>query len=165
MRRQYTKADLLFEEKFRDDFEIGESLRIVKRGHVSAKAGIYVGDFDELTPADCVFLQLCKSSCDFLIVAIPTDYSGRLSGKSFRFNTEERVFRLGTLYPVDFIVAFDEKDCGLCLDKIDPDFIFHGRTMDDMSTYSSRAELSKNKFVLIDYPWREERHGGRFFQV
>lgn len=163
--RTFTKNELLFEEKFRDDFEIGNSLKAIRHGRLGTKAGIYVADFDDVTPADCAFLQLCKSNCDIFIVSIPTDYSGRLNGKIFKFEERERIFRLGTLYPIDLIVAFDEKDCGLSLDKIDPDFIFYGRTQNDIETYNSRKSIYENKFQLIDYPWREERGSGKFFQV
>lgn len=165
MNRTLSKEDLLWDDKFRDDFELGNSIRAVKKGRVTTKIGAYVSDFDDLTPADCVFLQLCKSSCDIFIVALPTEYSLRLQGKSSKYPLQERVFRLGSLYSVDYICAFDEKDCGLSLDKIDPSFIFHGRTQTDKEVYSCRAGLVADKFRLIDYPWREERTGGRFFSL
>ena len=165
MNRTFTKEQLLFDNKFRDDFELGRSIKAVKQGRILTKIGMYVSDFDDLTPADCVFLQLCRSNCDLLLVSIPSDYSMRQNGKSPRFPLSERIFRLGSLYCVDYVAAFDEETCSLSVDKVDPDFIFYGRTDGDDSALESLLSTQKQKLKLIEYPWREERKEGRFFSL
>ena len=161
--RQLSKSDLLWDEKVVDAYEIGQSVQSLRKRKPGVKIGLYCGDFQELTPADCVFLQLCRSSCDLFVVVIPTDYSLRLTDKILRFSTDERAFRVGSLVSVQYISLFDEESCGLCIDKVDPDYIFHGRTMNDQEVYSDI--LQKGKIQLIEYPWCSERTEGRFFSV
>lgn len=162
-KKEPTKADLLWDEKVVDSFEIGSSIRSMKARNPQAKIGLYCGDFQDLTPADCVFLQLCRSSCDLLVAIVPTDYSLRTQGKIPRFSTAERTFRLGSIVSIQFICLFDEESPSLCIDSIDPDFIFYGRTRNDEDQYSSI--IQKDKLTLVNYPWRDERIEGRFFHV
>jgi bifunctional ADP-heptose synthase (sugar kinase/adenylyltransferase) len=161
--RVLTKQDLLWDEKYRDEFEIGNSINAVRMGRPMVKFGLYISEFDEVTPADCVFLQLCKSNCSNFIVGIPTEHSLRLNGKTPRFSTSERIFRLASLYCVDWIISFDEQSCALAVDKVSPDFIFYGRTTNDKSAYD--LLIDKSKLTLVDYPWREERAEGKFFKL
>jgi len=111
----------------------------------------------------CVFMQLCRSACDLFIVGIPTDYSLRLNDKVPGFSTQERAFRIGSLVCVQYISLFDEETCNFVIDSIDPDYIFYGRTMNDLETYEHI--LQKKKLTLIEYPWREERVEGKFFST
>lgn len=162
-KKELTKDDLLWDEKVVDSYEIGFSIQSLRKSRPGAKIGIYCSDFQEMNPADCVFLQLCRSSCDLFIVGIPTDYSLRIQGKVPRFNTKERSFMAASHVAVQYVSLFDEETCNFCIDSIDPDFIFHGRTMGDISYYDNI--LQKGKLQLVEYPWRLERTDGKFFNL
>lgn len=162
-KRQLSKEDLLWDEKVVDSYEIGKSIQSLRKSRLGAKVGIYCSDFQDLTPADCVFLQLCRSNCDLFILGVPTDYSLRLSEKVPRFNTKERSFRVASHVAVNYISLYDEESCNFCIDSIDPDFIFYGRTAGDIHYYDDI--LQKNKLQLIEYPWRDERIEGKFFTL
>lgn len=126
----------------------------MKRRHPLSKFGLYVSDFDKLDPSDTVFLTLCRTECDILVVAMPTDYSMRLNGKKSLFSTDERSFRVGSLTVVNFICRFDEESPSLAIDKINPDFIFYGRRKNDKDQYADI--LQKNKLFEIKYPWSDD---------
>lgn len=163
MRRKPTKEDLLWEEKVVSPYQIGQSVTSLKRREPLVKIGFYAGDFQELTPVDCVFLRRCRTECDLFVIGLQTDYAMRMSDKTVRHSTDERAFRLGSMVYTNFICLYDEETCNLCIDKIQPDFIFYGRTQTDKEQYDQI--LQKDKLVLVDYPWREERAGGKFFQL
>lgn len=161
--KKLTKKDLLWDEKSVSYFEIGRSIRSVRAKDPTVKIGFYAGDFDELTPADCVFLQLCRTRCDIFVLAMPTDYSMRLNKKIPTFPTLERIFRMGSMVYTNYIVPYDEQDCSLCLSSVDPDFVFWGRTQGDKEMYS--MSLNKDKLTFIEYPWRNKRIPTKFFNI
>lgn len=163
MKKQPTKSDLLWDEKAIEPNYLGLSVKQLKMINPTAKVGLYVGDFDELTPSDCVFLQLCRVECDILVVAIPDGMSLRLQNKSAKYDTAERAFRLGSMSFVSYLVKFSEEIPSLVLDTVQPDFIFYGRTANDKEQYS--YILQKDKLTFIDYPWRDERIEGKFFNI
>ena len=134
----------------------------MKRSHPISKIGLYVSEFGDLTPSDSVFLTLCRTECDMLIVLMPTDYSLRLQKKKSAYSTDERSFRVGSLTVVNFVSHYDEESPSLGIDKINPDFIFYGRNPYDIEEYSEI--LQKDKLRKIDYPWGEES-SGHFFQI
>ena len=153
--RKPTKEDLLWCEKNAPAYEIGKSAQAMKRSNPTAKLGLYLGDFDEITPADSVFLTLCRTECDILVVLIPSDYSMRINGQKPRFSTDERLFRLGSLSVVGFTSSFDEADPTLAISKIGPDIVFYGRTEKDIDNY--KLMLNKDKLFEIETPFRETR--------
>lgn len=161
--RTPTKEQLLWDEKVVDVHEIGRSVKSLKARNPLFKVGFYVSDFDDLTPADCVYLQLCRTNCDLLILGIPTDYSIRLNKKNSIFSTAERCFRMGSMSYVNYITVFDEETCGFLTSVIDPDMIFYGRTQNDKEKYDSI--LIKDRLKFIEYPWFEERREGSFFNL
>lgn len=163
LNKKLSKADLLWDEKVVDHREIGQSIRGLKARNPLVKIGFYAGDFDLLSPADCVFFQLCRSSCDLFVVGLQSDYSMRLNGKVSTFPTAERAFRMGSMVYVNYIVLYDEKDAALCTTVVDPDYLFYGRTQGDESRYE--GVLDKEKLFHIEYPWREERVEGKFFDI
>ena len=149
--KEYSKSDLLQDFKIQAVDSIADSIFYLKRQKPLAKVGIYVGKFSELTARECVFLSLCKTRCDLMIVAVESDMSARLRSEASlcKYPTQERAFTVASLPFVDWVVTFDEESPNLMLSKINPDFIFSGLYSDDVKIYEDT--LHKDKIVTVDH--------------
>ena len=78
------REELLHDFKIRNPMLLGNSLKSVKSQIIgkgrNPRVGFTNGKFRYLHPAHCVFLSLCKSQCDVLVVAVNGDYSLRTLG-------------------------------------------------------------------------------------
>ena len=124
--RTLSKAELLYDPKIRDAMSVGNAISALKRYKTLTKIGFTNGKFRVLTPAHCVFLTLCRTKCDILVVGLNSDYSLRLLEQPAKFTTTERAFGLASLGPVNYVVPFDEETPYLTISKIQPDMIFKG---------------------------------------
>lgn len=124
--RIFSKDELLYDPKIRDAMAVGNSISSIKKHKRLTKIGFTNGKFRVLTPAHCVFLTLCRTKCDILIVGINSDYSLRLLKNPAKFTTSERAFGLASLAPVNYVVPFDEETPYLTISKIQPDIVFKG---------------------------------------
>lgn len=143
-----SKKELLTDPTIREAFSLGNSIQMLKRRNPRTKIGFTNGKFRALTPAHCVFLSLCKTKCDILIVAVNSDYSLRMLGKTSKFSSQERAFSLATLAVVDYVTIFNEETPALCISSINPDVIFKG------PDYKPSEVVSSGKAVeIIQHPF------------
>lgn len=146
------REQLLYEPKVRNSMTLGNTVKAVKSQMVgqgrTPRVGFTNGKFRYLHPAHCVFLNLCKTRCDILIVAINGDYSLRVLGEKSPFDQKERAFALASLNFVDYITIFNEENPYLCIGQVDPDVIFKG------PDYKDKEVISAGKPVeIIEHPF------------
>lgn len=143
-----TKSELLYDPKIRSAHSIGDALQNIRKTNHSMKIGFTNGKFRTLTPSHCVFLSLCKTKCDLLIVGVNSDYSLRLNKSSSKFTGQERAFSLASLSVVDYVCVFDEETPHLAITDIQPDVVFKG------PDYKGKEVVSCGKPVeIIEHPF------------
>lgn len=143
-----SKQDYLYDPKIRDSVSLGNAIQVLKKNNPRIKIGYTNGKFRTLTPAHCVFLSLCKTKCDILIVGLNSDYSLRLLKQESKFSTSERAFALATLSVVDYVCSFDEENPYLSISSVSPDVVFKG------PDYKKEDVVSAGKDVeIIEHPF------------
>ncbi len=146
--RTFSKTELLYDPCIRDSMAAGNAIQLLKRQKRLITIGFTNGTFKVLTPAHCVFLTLCRTKCDILVVGVNSDYSLRLLERESPFTTQERAFALATLAPVDYVVPFDEETPYLCISKVGADVIFKG------PDYKKEDVVNNGiKVEIIDHPF------------
>ena len=121
-----SKEELLYDPQIRNAMSVGNAIQALKKHKRLTKIGFTNGKFRVLTPAHCVFLTLCRTQCDILVVGVNSDYSLRLLEQPAQFTTQERAFALASLAPVNYVVPFDEETPYLAISTIRPDVVFKG---------------------------------------
>lgn len=143
-----TKAQLLDDLKIRNSFSLGNAIRSLRKTKPGLKVGFTNGKFRVIHPGHSVFLTMCKTKCDILVVALNTDYSMRLLGSDPIFDTNERAFNIASLHVVDYVTVFDEENPYKCIVEVDPDIVFKG------TDYKGKEVISANKPVeIIEIPF------------
>ncbi len=132
-RSELSKDQLLSDMKIQDAAVIGESIRYLRREKATVRIGVYCGRFPTLTARECVFLGLCRTKCDMLVVLVESDYSARLKkeGSLCKQSTKERMFAVASLPFVDWVASYDEDVPDLALSIISPDVVYHGMVEGD----------------------------------
>jgi D-beta-D-heptose 7-phosphate kinase/D-beta-D-heptose 1-phosphate adenosyltransferase len=126
------ELQLLYSEKIRNPMMLGNTLQSLKvatatQGARRLRIGFANGKFRYLHPAHVVFLSLCKTRCDILIVGINGDHSLRELGTSSPFNSKQRAFAIASLDVVDYVVSFNEDSPWLCIQSLaEVDVVFKG---------------------------------------
>jgi len=142
------KEEFLLDPKIRESFQLGNSIQGLKKRNPVIKIGFTNGKFRTITPSHCVFLSLCKTKCDILVVGLNSDYSLRLLNSQSKFDTKERAFALASLIPVDYVTVFDQDTPHLCISSINPDIVFKG------PDYKPNEVVSSGKPVeIINHPF------------
>lgn len=161
-----TKSELLYDPKIRSPHSLGNALQAIKQTKHGLKVGFTNGKFRTLTPAHCVFLSLCKTKCDILIVGVNSDYSLRLNGSESKFTGQERAFALASLSFVDYVCLFDEETPNLAITDIQPSCVFKGYD------YEGKEVVSAGKPVeIIQHPFNvhvsdiENKNKTKFFKL
>lgn len=131
---------------------VGDSIQFLRRQKPKTRIGFYAGRFSEITGVDCVFLSLCKTKCDLLIVAVESDYSARIKNESSlcKQRDKERLFALSTLTVVDYVVMYDEEDASSCLQIVNPDVVFRGLCE---ANEEAKFLRTTDKIELVDHPF------------
>ena len=167
-----TKAELLYDPKIRDSFSLGNSIQSLRKTKPGIKIGFANGTFKVLTPAHCVFLTLCRTKCDLLVVGVNSDYSLRLNGKKSPFDAKERAFALASLHPVDYVSIFDEETPALCIANIDADLVFKGPDYkkDEVVAAGKEVEIIEHPFNIhtsdiMDTKIKESSGKYKYFDV
>lgn len=143
-----TKSELLYDPKIRSAHSLGNALQTIKQTNNRLNVGFTNGTFKVLTPSHCVFLSLCKTKCDLLVVGVNSDYSLRLLGKKSPFTAQERAFAIASLSVVDYVCIFDEENPYLAITDIQPSKIFKG------PDYKGKEVVSAGKPVeIIEHPF------------
>lgn len=151
-----SREELLFGDgKIRHPMTLGNSLRALKKTFFAKhgrnpRVGFANGKFRYLHPAHCVFLSLCRSRCDLLVVAVNGNYSLRVLNEKSVFEAKERAFAIASVSVVDYVTIFDEENPYLCIQQVDPDVIFKG------PDYMDEEVISAGKPVeIIMHPFTE----------
>lgn len=143
------REEYLLDPKIREAFSLGNSIQGLRKRNAAVKIGFTNGTFKILTPAHCVFLSLCKSKCDILVVAVNSDASLRSLKKDSFFSVQERVFAVASLCCSDYVTIFDEETPHLCISKVNPDIIFKG------GEYKAEDVVCSGKPVeIINHPFK-----------
>lgn len=150
--KTYTKDQLLSDPKIQEISTIGDSVHFLKRQRPLIKIGVYVGRFPGINPKDAVFLSLCRTKCDMLIVLLESDYSVRLKQEKslVEFSAKERAFTVASLPFVDWVSFYDEEMPDLALGYINPDYVFYGLYSDDNNGIS---DIFKDKMINVKHPF------------
>lgn len=144
---QHSKNELLYDPKIRSYESLGNAIQSIKSSR-RVKVGFANGKFRVLHPGHCVFLGLCKTQCDILIVGVNSDYSLRLLKEQSPFDAKERAFALSNLSVVDYVTIFDEETPHLCISHLSPDVVFKG------PDYKGEDVVSAGRPVMIiDHPF------------
>lgn len=120
------KASYLYHPKIQPAHKVGNSIQLLKRQYPDTRIGFTNGKFRSLTPAHVVFLNLCKTRCNILIVALNSDYSLRLLKEKSLFEDKERAFLIANIDVVNFVTFFDEDNPYKVISEISPDVVFKG---------------------------------------
>lgn len=163
-----SKEELLYDPKVRGSLSIGNSLQILKRRNPLMKVGFTNGCWRTLTPAHCVFLSLCRSRCDLLVVGMNSDYSLRLLGRESPFTDKERAFMLASLSIVDYVTVFDEETPSLCISNISPSFVFKGpdyKKEDVVSAPGIPVEIINHPFDVHASDILKSKSQNKFFKL
>lgn len=143
-----SRAEMLYDPKERPAWSIGQAVQSAKKRNPNLRIGFTNGKFRVLHPAHCIFLTLCRSRCDILVVGINSDYSLRLLGTKSEFDAKERAFALGSLNSVDYVTIFDEETPHLTISSINPDVVFKG------PDYAKTEVISAGKPVeILQHPF------------
>lgn len=137
------KSVLLYHPKIQNPWKVGNAIQSLKNKYPDTRIGFTNGKFRKLTPAHIVFLNLCKTRCNILIVAINSDYSLRLLKEFSPFSDRERAFMIANLDITNYVVLFDEENPYKIINEINPDVIFKG------NDYKDKEVISANKPVEI----------------
>lgn len=146
-RKDIPKSELLYDPKIRSSIALGNSIQSIKRRDPTIKIGFANGKYRFLHTGHCVFLKLCKTQCDILIVAVNSDYSLRVLKQPSIHKDNERMFSLACLSYVDYVTMFDEDDPYACITKVTPDIIFKGPDYKNQEVVCAGKEV-----VVIDMP-------------
>lgn len=142
------KEDYLYDARILPALKVGAAIQLMKRYNPLAKIGFTNGTFKILTPAHCVFLSLCKSKCDLLIVGINSDYSLKLLNREAPFSTQERAFAVASIVGVDYVCPFDEETPGVIINQLAPSVIFKGYDYKDKEVVSGGFPVE-----IIEHPF------------
>lgn len=141
-------AELLWDPKIRDPWSVGQALDLLKRDHPQTRIGFTNGTFKLLTPAHSVFLNLCKTRCDILVVGLNSDYSLRLLKKKSPFSDKERAFMLSQYEVVNYVCLFDEETPADLILKLGVDVVFKGYDYKDQEVVSAGKSVE-----ILDHPF------------
>ena len=150
--KRLSKEQLLVDMKIQPAIVVGDSIQFLRRQKPKTRIGLYAGRFSDITGVDCVFLSLCKTKCDLLIVAVESNYSARIKkeGDLTKQSDNERLFALSTLNVVDYVILYDEEDASTCLQIINPDIVFSGLYEEN----EENKHLPRtNKIERIEHPF------------
>lgn len=148
-----TKDNLLVDMKIQSPMTIGDSVHFLRRQKPKVRIGFYSGRFSEITGLDCVFLSLCKTRCDLLVVGVESDYSARVKKDEVRQTEKERMFALASLSVVDYIILYDDELPTTAMSLINPDVVFTGLLSDDQE---QRFIPKTEKIELINHPFERK---------
>ena len=162
-----SKDQYLYDPKIRSPLSLGDAIQMLKRRNPMTKIGFTNGTYKVLTPAHCVFLSLCKTHCDLLIVGVNSDHSLRMLKRHSHFSTKERSFALATLTVVDYVTIFDEDTPGLCISSVNPDIIFKGPDYDakDVVAMGKEVKIIQHPFDIHTSDIIKSPDEGSFFNI
>lgn len=104
------------------------------------------GTFDLFHPGHVLFLEKCRSLCDFLIVSLNTDeFAGRYKRKPILTLPERRIMLQGCRFVDRVIVNSGDEDSKWPILRSQADIIFHG---DDWTGDSLMEQLGINDVWL-----------------
>lgn len=138
---------LLYSEKIRNSITLGNTLQSLRvatatQGKRRLRIGFANGKFRYLHPAHVVFLSLCKTRCDILIVGVNGDHSLREIGSSSPFDSRQRSFAIASLDVVDYVVTFNEDSPWLCIQSLaEVDVVFKGPDYIDKEVVSCDKDV------------------------
>ncbi len=139
---------LLYDPKIRSAMSLGNAIQTLRGGRNRVRIGFTNGKFRVLHPHHCVFLSLCRTRCDILVVAVNSDYSLRMLKEESKFQAKERAFAIASLGVVDYVTIFDEETPHLVIPQVNPDVIFKG------ADYADKEVISMGKPVeIISHPF------------
>lgn len=149
------ESQLLYSEKIRNPVLLGNTLKTLRNTCATSgrrlRIGFANGKFRYLHPAHVVFLSLCKTRCDLLIVGVNGDYSLSQIGSKSPFNSRERSFAIASLDVVDYVVTFNEENPWLCIQTLDQiDVVFKGPDYLEKEVVSAMKEVE-----VIMHPFTE----------
>jgi bifunctional ADP-heptose synthase (sugar kinase/adenylyltransferase) len=160
------RDQLLHDDKIQSYEVVGESAHFMKRGKPLVKIGVYCGRFSYLSAKDAVFLGLCRSNCDLLIVLVDSDYAVRLKRETEGVPHKERTFLVASLPVVDWVCSYDDTTPDVALNIIDPDYIFCGlNARDDIGINIKRDRLKRVEHPFDMDPTPGPTLSGKFFSV
>jgi bifunctional ADP-heptose synthase (sugar kinase/adenylyltransferase) len=148
---RHSKDELLLDPKIQSVDVVGDSVHFLRRQKPLVKIGVYVGRFPCITPKDAVFLSLCRTKCDMLIILLESDYSVRLKQEQslVQHTAKERAFTVASLPFVDWVCLYDEEGPDLAINKISPSMIFHGLYSNDEDVISVKKDILQK----IEHPF------------
>ena len=114
--------------------------------------GFTNGCFDILHQGHIDYLKKARSKCDYLILALNSDFSVRKLKGSSRpiINENERSFLLSNFEFVDKIILFDEQTPIKLIKKIKPNIIFKGDDYKKKDVVGfTELKKWKGKIILI----------------
>lgn len=168
---EYTEKDkgqLLYDPKIRAYSNLGEAISFLRKQR-RTKVGFTNGTFKILTPAHVVFLGLCKTQCDILIVGVNSDYSLRVLNRESPFSDKERAFCLANLNTVDYVTLFDGETPFEVISHLSPDVIFKGYDYEDKEVVSAGKPVCivKHPFNVhtSDILKHKEKVESKFFKI
>ncbi len=139
---------LFYDPKIRHVNDLGVLLHELRKRSPTIKIGVANGKFRYLTPAHCAMLNVAKTQCDILVVAVNSDYSLRLNKATSKYTTQQRMFNVSSLNAVDYVVSFDEETPMLALMTLCPDYVFKGNDHEHLDVVAG----PKQQVVIIKLP-------------
>lgn len=146
--KNISKEDYLYDARILPALKVGAAVQLMKRYNPLAKIGFTNGTYKIIHPGHCVFLSLCKTKCDLLIVGINSDYSLKSLGREGPFSTQERAFAVASIVGVDYVCVFDEDDPSVVINQLAPSVIFKGPDYKDKKVISSGVPVE-----IIEHPF------------
>ncbi len=167
--KNISKEDYLYDARILPGLKVGAAISLMKRHRPTAKIGFTNGCFSILHPGHCVFLSLCRSKCDLLIVGLNSDYSLRLLGKESPFSTQERAFAVASISGVDYVCPFDEETPAVLINQLGISCVFKGYDYKGKDVVSNgiAVEIIEHPFNIhtSDILKSSQDSGNKFFKI
>ncbi len=147
--RKFTREDLLLSPKIKKRDSLVRMVKALKMSNPSVRIGFTNGKYRLLHAGHAVFLNLCKTRCNFLIVGVNSELSLLMQDvPTTAAPLDERSFVLAQLSAVDFICYFDEKTPENLIKELDfIDVVFKG------PDYSKETVVSGGRSIeIIEHP-------------
>lgn len=143
-----SEKDYLHDPKIRSKWSLSNAINSIRIAQPNAKLGFTIVDTN-INHDICIWLSMCRSRCDLLIVGIP-----ELAYLKDKQEWQRLAFTYASLSVVDYIVPienYDDKE----VQEINPHFWIIRKDTSIANKHNNSERIGQTLVQLLDYPpWR-----------